>query len=97
MDKRGAGVLVRALGLVGQLGFTLTGGIAAGLGVGWLLDNWLGTRAVFKVMGIFLGLAGGGFTAYRLLSEFLREAAKHDAKRNEAHDEAHDGKRNDGE
>ncbi len=89
MDKRGTGALVRALGLVGQLGFTLTGGIAAGLGVGWALDNWLGTRAVFKVIGIFLGLAGGALTTYRLLAEFMRGTAKHDHK--------HDGKRDDGE
>jgi len=58
---------------VGQLGFTVAGGIAAGLGGGWALDNWMGTRAVFKIAGMLLGLAGGAIAAYRLLSAFARD------------------------
>ena len=73
MAERGNRTFFRGLALVGQLGFTVAGGIAAGLGGGWALDNWIGTRAVFKIAGMLLGLAGGTLGAYRLLSEFARD------------------------
>jgi len=74
LEERGTRSLFRGLALVGQLGFTVAGGIAAGLGGGWALDNWIGTRAVFKIAGLLLGLAGGVIAAYRLLSAFARDA-----------------------
>ncbi len=76
MKERGPSTVLRALGLVGQLGFVVAGSVAAGLAAGWALDRWAGTRAVFKVVGIFVGLAGGAVAAYRLLSEFTQDDAK---------------------
>ena len=78
MDERGPRTLLRALALVGQLGFTVAGGAAAGVAAGWALDRWAGTRAVFKIVGILVGLAGGTLAAYRLLTGFMRDATKHD-------------------
>ena len=60
------------IALVGQLGFTVAGGVAAGLAAGWALDRWVGTRAAFKIAGLLVGLAGGGLAAYRLLTGFMR-------------------------
>ena len=86
MEERGPRTLARALALVGQLGFTVAGGVAAGVAAGWALDRWAGTRAVFTILGILVGLAGGALAAYRLLTGFMRDATKHD-----------DGKHDDGE
>ncbi|MHC5055315.1 MAG: AtpZ/AtpI family protein, partial [Planctomycetota bacterium] len=46
---------MRALALVGQLGFTVAGGVAAGVAAGWALDKWIGTRGVFTILGILVG------------------------------------------
>ena len=73
MKERGPRTLLRALALVGQLGFTIAGGVAAGVAAGWALDNWIGTRVGFKIAGMFVGLAGGGLAAYRLLMDFMRD------------------------
>ena len=73
MKERGPRTLVRALALVGQLGFTVAAGVAVGTAAGWALDNWLGTRIVFKIAGMFVGLAGGALAAYRLLMDFMRD------------------------
>jgi F0F1-type ATP synthase assembly protein I len=77
---------MRALALVGQLGFTVAGGVVAGVAAGWALDRWAGTRAVFTIAGILVGLAGGALAAYRLLMGFTRDGGERD-----------DGKRNDGQ
>ena len=73
MKERGPSTLLRALALVGQLGFIVAGSVAAGIAAGWALDRWVGTRTVFKVVGIFVGLAGGVVAAYRLLSDFMQD------------------------
>lgn len=77
MDERGTRALLRALALVSQLGFTIAGGVLAGVAAGWALDRWAGTRAVFKIAGILVGLAGGALAAYRLLAGFARGDGKH--------------------
>jgi len=70
MKKRRQLPLLRALALVGQLGFVIAGGVGAGVGAGWALDRWADTGAVFTIVGIFVGLAGGAAAAYRLLAGF---------------------------
>lgn len=37
------------------LGFQFAGGVLLFLGVGWLVDRWLGTLPVFTVAGALLG------------------------------------------
>lgn len=57
-------------GLAGQLGhyagFGLTIGVATALfaWLGTLLDDWLGTRPLFVLIGAFLGFAAGFYSMY---------------------------------
>ncbi len=56
-----------ALTLAGQLGMSIALPIVAGVWLGQYLDEKLGTTAVFLVLGVLLGLACGGYEAYRVL------------------------------
>ena len=40
-------------------------GLAVGGGIGWLLDEWLGTRPWLFVVFIFVGIAAGILNAFR--------------------------------
>ncbi len=53
------------LALVSQVGLTMAGSIILFLLAGFLLDRWLGTRGLFTVVFILLGIVGGGYTVYR--------------------------------
>ena len=53
------------IALVSLVGLTVAGSIVFCLWLGHLLDKWIGTRAVFKIVFILLGIAGGAYTAYR--------------------------------
>ena len=55
--------------LVLQLGLTMAGCILFCFAVGYYLDKWLGTRGIFLVIFILLGIAGGGYTVYRQIQE----------------------------
>ncbi len=39
--------------------------------IGYYLDKWLGLRYVFKIVFILLGIAGGGYTAFRDINKRL--------------------------
>ncbi|MGD2124587.1 MAG: AtpZ/AtpI family protein [Desulfobacteraceae bacterium] len=57
------------LALVTQLGLTMAGSILFCLAIGYFLDKWLGTKGLFITVFILLGVAGGGYTAYRQIME----------------------------
>ena len=59
---------IEDLALVSQLGLTMAGSILLCLAVGYYLDKWLGTRGLFIAIFILLGIAGGGYTAYRQIA-----------------------------
>ena len=61
-----------SLSLVGHLGFTVAGGVLAGFGLGYGLDLLTGGRAG-RVAGLFVGLAGGLWTAGRHLMRVIKE------------------------
>ncbi len=63
-DKSGA------LGLAFRVSVELVSGVAIGVGIGWLLDGWLGTRPWFMLAFIVLGGAAGMLNVYRLASGF---------------------------
>jgi ATP synthase protein I len=50
-------------------GFALFGSVAAGCGLGWFLDKWLGAQPWLLVGGIVLGSAVGLFQFVRLSSK----------------------------
>ncbi len=59
----------RKSGLAYAAAFSLFAAVVAGLGLGWLLDRWLGTRPWLLVTGIVLGAAAGFY-------EFIRASSK---------------------
>ena len=64
-----------------QLGLTVAGSLLFCFAIGYYLDKCLGTKGVFITIFILLGIAGGGYTAYRQIMEMLEED-KDEKKRN---------------
>jgi len=60
------------LALTMQVGLTFAGSLLFCLAVGIGLDRWLGTSGVFTTIFILLGIAGGGYTAYRQIMKLLK-------------------------
>ncbi|MFH1123382.1 MAG: AtpZ/AtpI family protein [Pseudomonadota bacterium] len=60
------------IALVTQLGLTMAGSILFCFAIGYYLDKWLGTKGLFITIFILLGVAGGGYTAYRQIMEGTR-------------------------
>jgi len=59
---------IEDLALVSQVGLTMAGSILLCFAVGYYLDKWLGTKGLFITIFILLGIAGGGYTAYRQIT-----------------------------
>lgn len=74
-SRAGLGPL-RALALLGQLGFLVVGGAFLGYGAGWWWDQGHGGRTG-RITGLLVGLAGGIWAALKVL---LREARKEEPK-----------------
>ncbi len=55
----------RFLGDVLSYGWVLPASIAAGAGLGWLLDRWIRLFPVLTVVGGLLGFAGGVLQLWR--------------------------------
>jgi ATP synthase protein I len=55
----------RKSGLAYAAAFSLFAAVVSGLGVGWLLDRWLGTKPWLMVVGIVLGAAAGFYELVR--------------------------------
>jgi len=58
--------------LLTQLGLTMVGSILLCFAIGYYLDKWLETKGVFIAIFIILGVAGGGYNAYRQIMETMR-------------------------
>lgn len=61
-------VLKNEMSGVGQafrIGAELISSLIVGTGIGWFLDNWLGTKPWFMIIFIFLGGAAGIMNVYR--------------------------------
>jgi len=54
----GAGAMLR-------IGIEMVSAVAVGVGIGWLLDAWLGTKPWLMVVFFFMGAAAGILGAYR--------------------------------
>ena len=57
-----------ALGI--QFGLTMAGSVLLCFAIGYYLDKWLGTKGIFLIIFILLGVVGGGVTVYRQIAEF---------------------------
>lgn len=54
----GAGAMLR-------IGIEMVSAVAVGLGIGWLLDSWLGTKPWLMIVFFFMGAAAGMLGVYR--------------------------------
>jgi ATP synthase protein I len=61
------------IAMVTQLGLTMAGCILFCFAIGYYLDKWLHTKGIFITIFILLGVAGGGYTAYRQIMETTTE------------------------
>lgn len=59
---------MKGLGLALRLGVELVAALAVGVGIGFLLDAWLGTRPWLMVVFFFLGAGAGFLNVYRTVS-----------------------------
>jgi len=59
-----------ALSLAFRVGVELVSALAIGVAIGWLLDQWLGTRPWLMLVFIFLGGAAGILNVYRMARGF---------------------------
>ena len=62
--------------LVTQLGLSMIASIMICFAIGYYLDKWLGTKGVFITIFILLGVAGGGYNAYRQIMETSKRDEK---------------------
>jgi ATP synthase protein I len=56
------------LGMALRMGAELVAGVFVGVGIGWLLDGWLGTRPWLTVVFLFIGFAAGVVSMVRTAS-----------------------------
>ena len=56
------------MGLAFRLGIEMVSALAVGVGIGWLLDEWLGTRPWLMILFFFLGSAAGILNVIRVAS-----------------------------
>lgn len=56
-----------------RMGTELLSALLVGVGVGWLLDNWLGTRPWMMITFIFLGGAAGILNVYRTAMQMVEQ------------------------
>jgi ATP synthase protein I len=68
-DSKLAGVGMR-------MSLELVVGIVFGLGLGWVLDHWLGTKPWFMIILMFLGLGAGISNVMRTARNLYRDADK---------------------
>ena len=51
-----------------RVGVELVSALVVGVGIGWLLDRWLGTRPIFLAIFVLLGGAAGVLNVWRLFA-----------------------------
>lgn len=59
-------------GVAARISIELVVGLCVGLGIGWAIDRWLGTKPWFMLGMMFLGLAAGVMNVARLAKEIER-------------------------
>jgi F0F1-type ATP synthase assembly protein I len=67
---------IEHLSILMQIGLTMAGCIVFCFFVGFYLDRWIGTKGLFTVLFIFLGVIGGAVTVYRQIRDVLEPKAK---------------------
>lgn len=58
----------KGLSFAFRIGTELVAGIAVGVGIGWLLDRWLGTKPWLMIAFFVLGAMAGMMNVYRAVA-----------------------------
>jgi F0F1-type ATP synthase assembly protein I len=66
----------RKIGAYLSLGWVFATAVGFFVGVGWLLDDWLGASPIFTVIGVFVGGAAGFFYLVRRALEIQEDSAQ---------------------
>ncbi|MCH9020775.1 MAG: AtpZ/AtpI family protein [Proteobacteria bacterium] len=53
------------IGVALRVSIEMVGPLAVGVGIGWVLDDWLATAPLFLLVFFLLGAAAGGLNTYR--------------------------------
>ena len=61
-----------------RMSIELVVGICVGLGLGWLIDTQMGTKPLFMLILMFLGLAAAIFNVVRMSKDVQRRMEKRD-------------------
>ncbi len=59
---------LKGLGFALRIGVELVAALIVGAGIGWLLDQWLGTGPWLMVVFLFLGMGSGVMNVYRVMN-----------------------------
>ena len=70
-----------SLGYGYRLSVELLAGLLVGLGLGYVIDGWLGTRPWVMLVLMILGLGGGVLNVMRVTRTMEQQAAAKDEKR----------------
>ena len=65
----------KALDLVSQVTTISLTAVLPAVG-GYFIDNWLGTKMVFILIGLALGMTGAGFQLMNLVKKLERQTAR---------------------
>ena len=66
--KRDGALEGSALGLGFRVGLELVVAVVFGLGVGWAIDKWLGTKPWALIVFLLLGIAAGMLNVFRAMT-----------------------------
>lgn len=66
--RQGDKLPASAMGLGLRVGMELVCALVVGLGIGWALDHWLGTRPIFLALFVLMGGAAGVLNVWRLMA-----------------------------
>lgn len=75
-DKKEHIVWAEYLILLMQVGLTVVGSILFCFAIGYYLDKWLNTKPIFTAIFIILGIIGGGYTAYRQITQIEEDGKR---------------------
>ena len=67
-QKGGTDETRTGIGFAFRIGTELVAALAVGVGIGWVLDEWLGTRPWLMIVFFVLGAAAGMLNVYRIMA-----------------------------
>lgn len=67
-DSRRSDAPMSGFGLAMRIAVELVASLVVGVGIGWALDHWLGTRPWMMLLFFILGVVAGGLNVYRVVA-----------------------------